>query len=458
MAKKKKPWSGRFDGPIDAFVEEFTASIPYDVLLYRHDIEGSIAHARMLGRQKIIPQGEAKRIVAALTAIREEIEAGKISFDLSQEDVHMAVEQFLTRRLGKVGGKIHTGRSRNDQVALDLRLYLRDSIDDIVLLMDKFKETVLARAEELFGVVMPGYTHVQKAQPVLFSHHLLAYYEMLSRDQERFRDARRRTNVSPLGAGALAGTTFPVDRESVARELGLEGLCENSIDAVSDRDFAADFLYACAVTMMHLSRLSEEMVYWSSAEFGFLSLPDALCTGSSIMPQKKNPDVPELIRGKAGRAYGNLMNLLTVMKGLPLAYNRDMQEDKEPVFDSARTVKESLIGAALLIRGMSVNEERMRAACDDGFLTATDLADYLARKGIPFRKAHEITGKIVRYCEKTGKRLKDLSLKEFRSFSRRIGEDVGDFVSLTNSLRMRNVRGGTGPRRVKSRLEALKKS
>jgi argininosuccinate lyase len=342
-------------------------------------------------------------------------------------------------------------------VALDLRLYLRDSIDDIVVLTGKVKEAVLARAEELFGVVMPGYTHVQRAQPVLFSHHLLAYYEMFSRDQDRFRDARRRANVSPLGAGALAGTTFPVDRESVAADLGMEGVCENSLDAVSDRDFAADFLYACAVTMMHLSRLSEEMVYWSSAEFGFLSLPDPLCTGSSIMPQKKNPDVPELIRGKAGRAYGNLMNLLTVMKGLPLAYNRDMQEDKEPVFDSARTVKESLIGAALLIRGMTVNEDRMRAACDDGFLTATDLADYLARKGIPFRKAHEITGKIVRYCEKNGKRLKDLSLKEFRSFSRKIGEDVRDFVSLTNSVRMRNVRGGTGPRRVKSRMEALKK-
>ncbi len=454
---KKKAWSGRFDGQIDAFVEEFTASIPYDVLLYRQDIEGSIAHARMLGRQKIIPQAEARRIVAALTAIREEIESGKLSFDPSQEDIHMAVEQFLIRKLGKVGGKLHTGRSRNDQVALDLRLFLRDSIDDILAIMEKVKEAILARAEDFFGVVVPGYTHVQRAQPVLFSHHLLAYHEMFSRDQDRFREARRRANVSPLGAGALAGTTFPLDRESVAADLGMEGVCENSIDAVSDRDFAADFLYACAVTMMHLSRFSEEMVYWSSAEFGFLSLPDALCTGSSIMPQKKNPDVPELIRGKAGRAYGNLMNLLTVMKGLPLAYNRDMQEDKEPVFDSARTVKESLIGTALLIRGVSVNEERMRRACDDGFLTATDLADYLARKGIPFRKAHEITGKIVRYCEKSGRRLKDLSLKEFRSFSPKIGEDVGDFVSLTNSLRMRNVRGGTGPRRVKSRLEALKK-
>jgi argininosuccinate lyase len=458
MAKKKKPWSGRFEGQINTFVEDFTASIPYDVLLYRHDIEGSIVHARMLGKQRIIPQAEAKKIVSALTAIREEIDAGKLSFHPSQEDIHMAVEQFLTRKVGKIGGKLHTGRSRNDQVALDLRLYLRDSIDDIILMMDKVKEAILSRAEELFGVLMPGYTHMQRAQPVLFSHYLLAYHEMLSRDQDRFRDARRRANVSPLGAGALAGTTFPVDREYVAAELGMEGVSENSIDAVSDRDFAADFLYACAMAMMHLSRLSEEMVYWSAAEFGFLSLPDPFCTGSSIMPQKKNPDVPELIRGKAGRAYGNLMNLLTVMKGLPLAYNRDMQEDKEPVFDSARTVKESLIGAALLIRGMTVNEDRMRAACDDGFLTATDLADYLARKGIPFRKAHEITGKIVRYCEKKGKRLKDLSLKEFRSFSRKIEEDVADFVSLTNSVRMRNVRGGTGPRRVKTRLEELKKS
>src|SRR3990170_6633257 len=398
MAKKKKAWSGRFDEQVDSFVEEFTASIPYDVLLYRHDIEGSIAHVRMLGKQKIIPQGEAHRIAAALKVIREEIETGKISFDLSQEDIHMAVEQVLTRRLGKIGEKLHTARSRNDQVALDLRLYLRDSIDDIILLMNKAKESIRSRAEEYFGVVMPGYTHMQRAQPVLFSHHLLAYHEMFSRDQERFRDARRRTNVSPLGAGALSGTTFPIDREFVARELGMEGVCENSIDAVSDRDFAAEFLFACAVTMMHLSRLSEEMVYWSSSEFGFLSLPEAMCTGSSIMPQKKNPDVPELIRGKTGRTYGNLVNVLTLMKGLPLSYNRDMQEDKEPVFDSARSIKESLIGTALLIEGMAVNEERMRAACDDGFLTATDLADYLARRGVPFRKAHEITGRIVRYC------------------------------------------------------------
>ncbi len=458
MAKTRKPWGGRFDDRMDAFVEEFMASIPFDVLLYRQDIEGSIAHARMLGKQRIIPKGEADRIVSTLKVIREEIEAGKISFDLSQEDIHMAVEQSLTRKLGKVGGKLHTARSRNDQVALDLRLYLRETIDAVVLLLGKSKEALLSRAEEFFGVVMPGYTHVQRAQPVLLSHHLLAYHEMFSRDQDRFREARRRANVSPLGAGALAGTSFPVDRDAVARELGFEGLCENSIDAVSDRDFAVDFLYACAVTMMHLSRLSEEMVYWSSAEFGFVSLPDALCTGSSIMPQKKNPDLPELIRGKAGRAYGNLVNLLTVMKGLPLAYNRDMQEDKEAVFDSARTVKQSLIGAALLLRGMSANEETMRAACDDGFLTATDLADYLARKGVPFREAHEITGRIVRHCEKNGKRLKDLSLAEFRSFSRRIEEDVRDFVSLTNAVRSRNVRGGTAPRRVKSRMEALKRS
>jgi argininosuccinate lyase len=454
---KDKAWSGRFEGGIDSFVEEFTASIPFDVLLYRHDIEGSIAHARMLGRQKILTAAEARKIVAGLTRIREEIESGKVSFDLSQEDIHMAVEQVLTRRIGPLGGKLHTGRSRNDQVALDLRLFLRDACDGTAALLEKVRGILLQRAEGLFGVVMPGYTHVQRAQPVLFSHHLLAYHEMLGRDAERFRDARRRTNVSPLGAGALAGSTFPLDREFVARELGMDGVCENSIDAVSDRDFAADFLYACAVTMMHLSRLSEEFVSWSSAEFGFLSLPDELCTGSSIMPQKKNPDVAELIRGKTGRAYGNLLNLLTMMKGLPLSYNRDMQEDKEPIFDSSRTIRECLIGAALLLQGMRVNEERMRAACDDGFLTATDLADYLAKKGIPFRKAHGITGKIVRYCEERGKRLKDLSLKEFRSFSTRIEEDVRDAISLSNSVRMRKTRGGTGPSRVKRRLEALKK-
>jgi argininosuccinate lyase len=454
---KKKAWGGRFAEGTDRFVEEFTASIPFDILLYRQDIAGSIAHARMLGRRKILPKAEADRIVAALAEIRQEIESGKISFELSQEDIHMAVEQRLVRKTGTIGGKLHTGRSRNDQVALDLRLYVRDEIDEILLLLGKVKERILRRAEEGFGIVMPGYTHMQRAQPVLFSHHLLAYHEMISRDEDRFRDARGRANVSPLGAGALAGTTFPLDRESVARELGMDGVCENSIDAVSDRDFAADYLFACAVTMMHLSRLAEEMVTWSSSEFGFLSLPDAMCTGSSIMPQKKNPDVPELIRGKAGRTYGNLMALLTLMKGLPLSYNRDLQEDKEPVFDSTRTVKESLIGAALLLEGMAVDEKRMRNACDDGFLTATDLADYLARKGVPFRKAHEITGRIVRYCEEKGKRLKDLSLKELRSFHSRIGEDVREAISLSRSVHLRNTRGGTGSERVRRRLEELKK-
>jgi argininosuccinate lyase len=454
---KKKAWGGRFGGGTDRFVEEFTASIPYDVLLYRHDIAGSIAHARMLGKQGILRKGEAGRIVAALQEIRGEIESGKIAFDLSQEDIHMAIEQRLIRKIGPVGGKLHTGRSRNDQVATDLRLFLRDEVDEVLRLLSRLGETLVSRAEELFGVILPGYTHVQRAQPILFSHYLLAYREMFARDADRFAGTRRRLNVSPLGAGALAGSSFPLDREFTARELGMDGVCENSLDAVSDRDFAADFLYACAVTMMHLSRLSEEMVYFSSQEFGFLSLPDALCTGSSIMPQKKNPDVAELIRGKTGRAYGNLLNLLTVMKGLPLSYNRDMQEDKEPVFDSARTVKECLEGADLLLRGMSVNEERMRAACDDGFLTATDLADYLARKGVPFRKGHEIAGKIVRHCEERGKRLKDLTLKELRAFSREIGEDVRDAISLTNSIRGRKTRGGTGPDAVRARLSALRK-
>ena len=454
---KKKAWGGRFGGGTDRFVEEFTASIAFDSLLYRQDIDGSVAHARMLGKQGIIPKAEAERIVSALREIRKEIEAGKFALDPSSEDIHMAIERRLIRKIGPTGGKLHTGRSRNDQVATDLRLYLRDEADEALALLAKIMETLVARAEELFGVVMPGYTHMQRAQPVLFSHHLLAYREMFARDADRFAEARRRANVSPLGAGALAGSTFPLDRDYTARELGMEGVCENSIDAVSDRDFAADFLYACAVAMMHLSRLAEEMVYWSSAEFGFVSLPDALCTGSSIMPQKKNPDVAELIRGKTGRAYGNLANLLTVMKGLPLSYNRDMQEDKEPVFDSARTVKECLAGADLLIRGMTVNEARMRAACDDGFLTATDLADYLARKGVPFRKAHEITGRIVRHCEERGKRLKDLGLKELRSFSKAIGEDVRDAISLSRSVGLRKTRGGTGPDAVRARLTALRK-
>ncbi|MBP2688623.1 MAG: argininosuccinate lyase [Deltaproteobacteria bacterium] len=454
---KKKAWGGRFGGGTDRFVEEFTASIAFDSLLYRQDIDGSVAHARMLGKQGIIPKAEAERIVSALREIREEIEAGKFALDPSSEDIHMAIERRLIRKIGPTGGKLHTGRSRNDQVATDLRLYLRDEADAVLALLAKIDETLVARAEELFGVVLPGYTHMQRAQPVLFSHHLLAYREMFARDADRFAEARRRTNVSPLGAGALAGSTFPLDREFTARELGMDGVCENSIDAVSDRDFAADFLYAAAVTMMHLSRLAEEMVYWSSSEFGFLSLPDELCTGSSIMPQKKNPDVAELIRGKSGRAYGNLLNLLTVMKGLPLAYNRDMQEDKEPLFDSARTVKDCLSGAGLLLRGMAVNEERMRTACDDGFLTATDLADYLVRKGLPFRKSHEAAGKIVRHCEERGMRLKDASIKELRKFSPLIGEDVRDAISLTRSVQLRKTRGGTGTDAVRQRLSQLRK-
>jgi argininosuccinate lyase len=454
---KKKAWGGRFGGGTDRFVEEFTASIAYDSLLYRQDIAGSIAHARMLGKQGILPKAEADRIVSALCGIRDEIASGKFALDPSCEDIHMAIERRLIRRIGPVGGKLHTGRSRNDQVATDLRLYLRDETDAVLALLSKIDATLIGRAEELFGVVMPGYTHVQRAQPILFSHHLLAYREMFARDADRFAEARRRINVSPLGAGALAGSTFPLDREFTARELGMDGVCENSIDAVSDRDFAADFLYACAVTMMHLSRLSEEMVYWSSSEFRFLSLPDELCTGSSIMPQKKNPDVAELIRGKAGRAYGNLFNLLTVMKGLPLAYNRDMQEDKEPVFDSARTVRGCLAGAELLLRGMAVNEERMRTACDDGFLTATDLADYLVRKGLPFRKSHEVAGRIVRHCEERGIRLKDASLGELRKFSRLIGEDVRDAISLTHSVQARKTRGGTGTEAVRGRLAELRK-
>ena len=454
---KKKAWGGRFGGPTDRFVEEFTASIPYDVALYRHDIAGSIAHARMLGKQGILRKGEAGRIVAALQEIQREIASGAVDFDPSVEDIHMAIERRLIRKIGPLGGKLHTGRSRNDQVATDLRLYLRDEADAALGLLARIGETLVSRAEEQFGVLLPGYTHLQRAQPILFSHYLLAYREMFARDADRFAEARRRMNVSPLGAGALAGSTFPLDREFTARELGMDGVCENSVDAVSDRDFAADFLYACAVTMMHLSRLSEDLVYWSSQEFGFVSLPDALCTGSSIMPQKKNPDVAELIRAKTGRAYGNLLNLLTVMKGLPMSYNRDMQEDKEPVFDSCRTVRACLAGADLLLRGMTVNEERMRAACDDGFLTATDLADYLARKGVPFRKSHEIAGRIVRYCEERGKRLKDLTLKELRGFSREIGEDVRDAISLTNSVRTRKTRGGTGPEAVRARLSALRK-
>lgn len=451
-----KLWGGRFTQPTDKFVEEFTASIAFDQRLYAYDIQGSRAHAEMLGRQKIIAVEEAQQIIAGLDAILADIEAGKVEFSVALEDIHMNVESRLIERIGAVGGKLHTGRSRNDQVAVDIRLYLRDEIDTILAYLEQLESSLIRQAEDNLDVIMPGYTHLQTAQPVLYSHHMLAYREMIARDMSRLRDLRKRFNVMPLGAGALAGTTFPIDREWVADQLGFDGVTRNSLDSVSDRDFAIEFCSFAGILMMHLSRLSEELILWSSADFKFIELSDAFCTGSSIMPQKKNPDVPELVRGKTGRVYGNLVSLLTLMKALPLAYNKDMQEDKEPLFDSIDTVKGSLKIFADMIAAMRVRADNMRIAAARGFSTATDVADYCVRKGMPFRQAHEVVGKTVRYCVETGKDIPELSLDEFRQFSELIGEDIYDFVTLEASVNARKATGGTAREAVERELKRLR--
>ena len=436
-------WGGRFTQPTDKFVQEFTASIDFDKRMYRYDIQGSIAHCRMLAKQGIIAAEEAETIVAGLEGILADIEGGNFEFSVALEDIHMNIEARLIERIGPVGGKLHTARSRNDQVALDVRLYLRDELKAILAYLGQLQESLLAQAEQNLAVIMPGYTHLQTAQPVLFAHHMLAYYEMMKRDAGRMLDVAKRLNVLPLGAGALAGTTFPIDREFVAEQLGFDGVTRNSLDSVSDRDFAIEFCAAASILMMHLSRLSEELILWSSADFNFIELTDAFCTGSSIMPQKKNPDVPELVRGKTGRVYGNLISLLTLMKSLPLAYNKDMQEDKEPLFDSIDTVKGSLKIFADMIELMKVKAENMRVAAARGFSTATDVADYCVRKGLPFRQAHEVVGKTVRYCVETGKDIPELSLEEFRRFSPLIETDIYDFVTLEASVNARRATGGT---------------
>ncbi|MEN8686702.1 MAG: argininosuccinate lyase [Desulfuromonadales bacterium] len=438
-----KLWAGRFTQPTDAFVEEFTASISFDQRMYHYDILGSITHARMLARQGIIPAAEADTIVQGLEEIRTEIEAGEFEFSVAREDIHMNIEARLIERIGAVGGKLHTSRSRNDQVALDVRLYLRDEIDAIAGALIALQSALLDQAENNLDVIMPGYTHLQTAQPVLFAHHMLAYGEMLARDAGRLHDLRSRLNLLPLGAGALAGTTFAIDREWVAEQLGFAGVTRNSLDTVSDRDFALEFCSFASILMMHLSRLSEELILWSSADFAFVELSDSFCTGSSIMPQKKNPDVPELVRGKTGRTYGNLVSLLTLMKALPLAYNKDMQEDKEPLFDTIDTVRGSLKAFAGMIAEMKVNPVQMRIAAGRGFSTATDIADYLVRKGIPFRNAHEVVGKTVRFCVENGKDIPDLTLEEFRQFSTAIDQDIFDYVTLEASVNARKATGGT---------------
>lgn len=450
---KDKLWGGRFTQPTDKFVEEFTASIDFDKRLYHQDIRGSIAHARMLGRQGIIPLEDVEAIVHGLQQILQQIERGEFDFSVSLEDIHMNIEARLSARVGEAGKRLHTGRSRNDQVALDIRLYLRDEIVEVTTYLDLLIDALLAQAETNLDVIMPGFTHLQTAQPILFSHHLLAYVEMFKRDKGRLDDCLERVNVMPLGAGALAGTTFPIDREYVAEQLDFPAVTRNSLDAVSDRDFALEFLAASSILMMHLSRFSEELILWSTSEFRFIELSDGFCTGSSIMPQKKNPDVPELVRGKTGRVYGNLMALLTVMKSLPLAYNKDMQEDKEPLFDTVDTVKGSLKVFCDMIREMRVYDENMRRAAGQGFSTATDVADYLVRKGLPFRDAHEVVGKSVAYCVENEMDITELSLAEWQLFSAKIDSDIFDAITVEASVNARNVIGGTARERVWSEIQ-----
>jgi argininosuccinate lyase len=447
-----KLWAGRFTQPTDAFVEEFTASIQFDQRLYHYDIHGSIVHARMLARQGIISETDAETIVGGLTEILAEIERDEFTFSIAREDIHMNIEARLIEKIGPVGGRLHTARSRNDQVALDVRLYLRDEVDAILVAIGKLLEALLQQSDGNLDVIMPGYTHLQTAQPILFAHHMLAYVEMFHRDAGRLRDLRKRLNFLPLGAGALAGTTFPIDREWVAAQLGFDGVTRNSLDSVSDRDFAVEFGSFASILMMHLSRLSEELILWSSADFAFIELSDAFCTGSSIMPQKKNPDVPELVRGKTGRVYGNLVSLLTLMKSLPLAYNKDMQEDKEPLFDTIDTVRGSLKVFAEMITEMTVKPEQMRKAAGRGFSTATDIADYLVRKGLPFRNAHEVVGKTVRYCVENGKDIPELTLDEFRQFSSDIDADIFDYVTLEASVNARQATGGTSRQAVEREI------
>jgi len=453
----RKTWGGRFKEETDALVNRFNASIGFDRRLYAQDILGSIAHARMLARQEIIQEEEAERMVEALGEIKRGIERGEIPFSDDFEDIHTLVEKNLIERIGALGEKLHTGRSRNDQVALDIRLYVRDVIQETIALIGRVQESLIELGEKNVDLIMPGYTHLQRAQPVLVAHHLLAYVEMLGRDRARLTEGLRRVNVLPLGSAALAGSTFPLDREGVARELGFDGVSRNSMDAVSDRDFILEFLFAASTVMMHLSRLSEELIIWSSQEFGFITISDGFCTGSSIMPQKKNPDVPELIRGKTGRVYGDLMGLLTTMKGLPLTYNKDMQEDKEGLFDAADTLTLCLEIMARLLREVTFNAGRLKAAAAEGYLVATDLADYLVGKGVTFREAHGVVGKMVLHAMERGLELHELPLEEMKTFSRVIDEQVYGWLSAEACVARRKLTGGTAPGRVREALSAARK-
>ncbi len=453
MTEETKLWGGRFAKSTDKLVEDFHSSISFDKKLYVQDIEGSIAHATMLGKQGIITEEEAAALVAGLKSVRDDIEAGKVEFEVGAEDIHMNVEKILTERVGTVGKKLHTARSRNDQVALDLKMYAKEEMLQVLDLLCKMEETLLDLAEENKYSVMAGYTHLQKAQPITMAHHLLAYFQMFRRDAERIKDCWRRADECPLGSCALAGTSFPIDRKFVADQLGFAGVTANSLDGVADRDYCVEFASAASLIMVHLSRLSEEVVLWSSNEFGYITLDDGYSTGSSIMPQKKNPDVAELVRGKSGRVFGDLMGLLAMMKGLPLAYNKDMQEDKEAFFDAADTVKKCLLVFAPMLRTMRVNKETMRERAKGGFLNATDAADYLANKNVPFREAHAIVGHWVKYAEDKGVGLEDLSLDEIRQFSDVFEEDIYDYIAIDKCVAARNVYGGPAVPAVETAIQ-----
>jgi len=453
----KKPWAGRFKAGTDPRVEAFTSSVAIDRRLYRHDIAGSMAHCRALQRAGVLSAKETSKLITGLQQVEAEIRDGRFKFRPEYEDIHMAIEARLAELVGEVGGKLHTGRSRNDQVVLDLRLYLREAVVELLGLLRQWELSLVSLARREAGTVMPGYTHLQRAQPVLFAHHLLAYVEMAERDKGRLRDALRRINVLPLGAGALAGTNYPVDREYTARLLNFPMVSANSLDTVSDRDFVVETLSALSLVMMHASRFAEELVLWSSQEFGFVDLPDSVCTGSSMMPQKKNPDVPELIRGKTGRVYGHLMAVLTLLKGLPLSYNRDLQEDKEPLFDAIDTASGSLELLAVIVAEMTVRREELARAAASGFMLATELADYLVLKGVAFRTAHAIVGRLVRARLDQGEDLMGITLEELRTFSKAFEKDALDMLTVEGALERKSQIGGTARTRVVARLKVLER-
>ena len=458
MAIEKKPWSGRFQKPTAPNVEKFTSSIHYDKRLYPYDIEGSIAHATMLAGQKIVSKNEATKIISALKNILKDIEKGKFKFNPADEDIHMAIEKELIKRIGETGGKLHSARSRNDQIILDVRLFLRTEIGSILTLINNLQVQLVKLAKSEIKTIMPGYTHMQKAQPVLLSHYFLAFGEMFARDADRLNDCKKRLNVLPLGAAALAGTSLPIDRKRTAKILNFPAISKNSMDTVADRDFIAEFIFASSLIMMHLSRFCEDLVLWSSDEFGFVEISDAYTTGSSIMPQKKNPDVAELIRGKTARVYGDLFAIMTILKGLPMAYNRDLQEDKEPLFDAVDTVKDCLAIFTEMIKHTKFNSAKMYEAAKGGFSTATDIAEYLVKKGIPFRRAHEIVGNIVAYCLKNKKELDNLTLKEYQNFYNGFTDDIQKKIKLENAVNSRKHTGGTATAAVLERIREFEKT